>query len=598
WMTYQHRDRFGLSAWLRPRKAREQVPSCRLSREDMEEEEEEEERKERRKRRKKRRKRKGKGRQGKGPIGGQRGAQPGGREEGAPSPSLPPSLPQEEQAQLAEAQGQVQALRRQMQEKALEAERQARALAAAQQKAVQASHGGANEQLLRSMKEALSAARVQNTSLQLQVNYYDSELHRERTQHSQEKAELLSRQRHDLSTLFSMMVAHSPCSVREALTLTPSEPRAVLGLHPPFSILHVNKSWSSHFHWDAHEIVGNDLDFFKGVPLEGLTSWKSLLESVGWYGYAAADVLIQGGGDTFFVQSLLITPLIEARNRVPPSSSTSPPPPTRPPLPPPIPLQGGRGREGGKEGGPGTEVVRVGHLVRSSVRKVPELTEDMRQALRRPAPEALAVVDPPLSEGRGEEGREEGVDRTSLSGLKETGDEGAACQLLLMRCQEQSLMQNLWTLRELGNEFPLFLVDQGGRLLSGNLAFSVLTQRPMREMEGLTLEALLALLLLLILPQHHYEGREGGREGGREVDWEKGWEARLRESADRASPSPSPVVVSSPLPFPPPPSYSPTEEGGREREREGGLARDRLVRVWMVRLPAADSAYMGCLSLV
>ncbi|GAB5033889.1 Hypothetical protein NocV09_01600050 [Nannochloropsis oceanica] len=347
----------------------------------------------------------------------------------------------------------------------------------------------------------------------LQVNYYDSELHRERTQHSQEKAELLSRQRHDLSTLFSMMVAHSPCSVREALTLTPSEPRAVLGLHPPFSILHVNKSWSSHFHWDAHEIVGNDLDFFKGVPLEGLTSWKSLLESVGWYGYAAADVLIQGGGDTFFVQSLLITPLIEAR-----------------------------------EGG--------------------------------------------------EEGREEGVDRTSLSGLKETGDEGAACQLLLMRCQEQSLMQNLWTLRELGNEFPLFLVDQGGRLLSGNLAFSVLTQRPMREMEGLTLEALLALLLLLILPQHHYEGREGGREGGREVDWEKGWEARLRESADRASPSPSPVVVSSPLPFPPPPSYSPTEEGGREREREGGLARDRLVRVWMVRLPAADSAYMGCLSLV
>jgi hypothetical protein len=58
-----------------------------------------------------------------------------------------------------------------------------------------------------------------------------------------------------------------------------------------------------------------------------------------------------------------------------------------------------------------------------------------------------------------------------------------------------------------------------------------MTQRSIREVEGLTLEAILALLLLLLLPTQG--GREGGREGGNEGDWEQGWEARLRDQADR-----------------------------------------------------------------
>jgi hypothetical protein len=49
------------------------------------------------------------------------------------------------------------------------------------------------------------------------VNYYNSELHRQREERSRDKDELLRQQRVDLSKVFSLMVKHSPHPVRDAL---------------------------------------------------------------------------------------------------------------------------------------------------------------------------------------------------------------------------------------------------------------------------------------------------------------------------------------------------------------------------------------------
>lgn len=298
------------------------------------------------------------------------------------------------------------------------------------------------------MQAALSQAQVEVTALQLKVNYYNSELHRQREERSRDKDELLRQQRVDLSKVFSLMVKHSPHPVRDALEIS-TEPVALVSSRAPFIILHVNCAWIHTFNWDAHEIIGCDLNFFRGMLMDGVT-WDRLLETLALYGYAAADVLNAGSDGGFFLHSMTITPLVDTD----PSSIN------------------------------GADVALAGHVVRSKVRKLARVPADQQarfEAFMEDEQEFHAVSGASVSVG---------ASPIRLSGPP--GSQGlprAVRRRPLEACRELRLME---LLRYMGlTEEALAMLDGKGRILHVNASFSHATRATMQLAEGKTLEELL-----------------------------------------------------------------------------------------------------------
>lgn len=443
---------------------------------------------------------------------------------------------------------------------------------------------GDEQRMLGELRAALQTAQLEATTLKLKVNYYDMELSRQKRERSAELDRVMSRQKTDMSKLFGMMLRHSPRPMRDALEPKSTDVLAVISARPPFEILHVNREWSRTFHWDDYEVLGGvtNLDFFRGLVLDGST-WEDLLETLSLYGYASADILNRSSDGGYFFHSMTVTPLVdvsgvatpllleassdkasEASHSDPstPRASTStqggdgspqppqpqegeqdqdgsslalkPPPPSPPPPPRMAPADVG-------------SVKVQGHLIRSSVRTVPTLPEDLRRRLEMSAAATYGMGGevsniPPVPEG--DEGAEEGETRPPAPTVvpsvsngalnhatprslplplpthgeqeapreeeEEQGSQGPSAieDGFLAEVGERWQHQPLALLLDAMNKSaePLALVDLRGEIMHLNPAFHRATSLCLRDVEGLSLEDVMG---------YGGEGRQG-------------WEERLR----------------------------------------------------------------------
>jgi len=304
--------------------------------------------------------------------------------------------------------------------------------------------------MMEELKKALEDAQLQATTLQLKLNYYDSELMKEKRERRMEKENLMSRQKLDVARLFSLMIKYSPVTLREALAPS-DEARCIVSPRLPFEITHVNNVWSNTFQWDSHEIVGYNLNFFKGPIVDG-TSWDQLLDALLVYGYATADIINCGSGGGYFVHVMTITPIVA-----------------------PMPRDDDLGMEGPSEtiisapagpGGPGLNVdVRLlAFMVRSTVRKLPDLSAELRSRL-----DSYVTAD------------------TTSNTTYLLGPFKARYPIQL--CYRRSLIENLEYMNQ--TDDALYLVDTKGDIVHTNAVFTDLTLYSFREAEGKSLETLL-----------------------------------------------------------------------------------------------------------